>query len=131
MVGTTNVVSFMHNDSQTTTLPVQPDTLLQTYLCVQVCICVCVCGPYTLMQAYQTVKNTNDDWGEGEGVSDFVTSVVSSLKSFLVDVLSNVLLWKHEGWGAENSCLCLPSTRVKISALLPPTAANLRVSLQP
>lgn len=67
MVGTTNVVSFMHNDSQTTTLPVQPDTLLQTYLCVQVCICVCVCGPYTLTQAYQTVKNTNDDRRRGKG----------------------------------------------------------------
>lgn len=46
MVGTTNVVSFMHNDSsaasRTSTLLLQPDTLLQTYLCVCTCAYVCV-----------------------------------------------------------------------------------------
>ncbi len=61
------------------------------------CVCaymfVCVCGPYSLMLAYHSVKNTTDDRGGEGALSDFVTSVVSSFKkSFLVDALSNVIL---------------------------------------
>lgn len=61
MVGTTNVVSFAHRDApaapQTMALFLQPDTLLQTYLCV--CMCVFVCVAHTLCE------NTT---GEREGV---------------------------------------------------------------
>lgn len=74
MVGTTKVVSFTHNDSaaasQTMALFLQPDTLLQTYLCVS----VCVWPIHSDAGLSYCEKHCWRQRGEG-ALSDFVTSV--------------------------------------------------------